>query len=248
MQVVLKGGCQGTFGVDGSHWRHTQYNGVLALLTGRDGNGKNVALAMGIFAVENVDNWNWFFRMVKRSEQMAAALNRLAHRAWMDFISSIATLIRKKYLPLLCLSLECGQNVDNNSELQHCHDRPLAASAKVHGYICQTFHAVAMTHVIIRVSCRLDVVIISDRDKGIENALVCEFPQAHPINCLRHLKQNVKAGTRKKGEKHIPALSNDNENRIIKLGKATSKVEYDVIMEELETSNPGGFTGTTILS
>ena len=82
MQVVLKGGCQGTFGVDGSHWRHTQYNGVLALLTGRDGNGKNVALAMGIFAVENVDNWNWFFRMVKRSEQMAAALNRLAHRAW----------------------------------------------------------------------------------------------------------------------------------------------------------------------
>jgi hypothetical protein len=72
---VTSKACQGVFGLDAAHMRHTQYNGVLALLTGRDGRGKNFTLACGMFAVENVDNWQWFLQMVKRSPDMAEALD-----------------------------------------------------------------------------------------------------------------------------------------------------------------------------
>ena len=50
---------------------------------------------------------------------------------------------------------------------------------------------------------------------------------------------NVKASSRKKGESHIPSLSKDDENRVWNVGVATSKLEYDTLMAELETSNPG---------
>ncbi|KAF0708026.1 hypothetical protein AaE_013381 [Aphanomyces astaci] len=48
-------------GSDGAHFKHKDYNGVLLNLIGRDGNGKNVPLALGIVAKETSDNYHWFF-------------------------------------------------------------------------------------------------------------------------------------------------------------------------------------------
>ncbi|CAM9587426.1 unnamed protein product, partial [Phaeothamnion confervicola] len=82
-----------------------------------------------------------------------------------------------------------------------------------------------------------DAVFVSDRDKGLGAALLAEFPQAAHIKCLRHLKQNVKGGARKKGAAKIPALTMDDEVRVIKLGKAQSPLEFNTIMAELQHTN-----------
>lgn len=47
--------------VDGCHMKTTRYNGVALTLVGRDGNGKNVPLAIAFVHKETIDNFNWFF-------------------------------------------------------------------------------------------------------------------------------------------------------------------------------------------
>ncbi len=40
--------------------KHTKYNGVVLVLEGADGDGKNVILALALAPKENRANYNWF--------------------------------------------------------------------------------------------------------------------------------------------------------------------------------------------
>jgi hypothetical protein len=59
------------------------------------------------------------------------------------------------------------------------------------------------------------------------------------VPCLLHLIRNIKAGSRRKGDAHISALSSVDEGRIHRMAGATSKLEYDEVKAQLEASNPG---------
>ena len=52
---------QRIFGVDGAHFKHTIYKGVLLAVEGRDANGKNVLAAFKICDLENQENYASFF-------------------------------------------------------------------------------------------------------------------------------------------------------------------------------------------
>jgi hypothetical protein len=89
---------------------------------------------------------------------------------------------------------------------------------------------------------RKETIIISERCKGLGNAIKSCFKNATPVHCGRHLYMNVKAlggKTPKRGATRIDALTSDATSLIWKLIKAPTKVEYDEVMTRLLSINPG---------
>ncbi|DBA02778.1 TPA: hypothetical protein N0F65_010706, partial [Lagenidium giganteum] len=52
--------CQRVLGFDGTHFRHTKYNGVLLTLLGRDGNNQIFSVAAAIVPIKSSANVRWF--------------------------------------------------------------------------------------------------------------------------------------------------------------------------------------------
>jgi hypothetical protein len=53
-------GNQRILGIDGGHSKHPRYHGLQLLLVGRDGNFKNVNLAVALVESESQDEYDWF--------------------------------------------------------------------------------------------------------------------------------------------------------------------------------------------
>ncbi|OQR84116.1 hypothetical protein ACHHYP_13875 [Achlya hypogyna] len=49
-------------GIDGAHMKHRQYNGVMLVLIGRDGNNHNIVLAVGLVPSETAEAYDWFLQ------------------------------------------------------------------------------------------------------------------------------------------------------------------------------------------
>ena len=59
--VVLQDMLIPVFECDGTHMKCPYYNGVCLLLLGKDGDKRNVPLAVGFVSKETCDNFSWFF-------------------------------------------------------------------------------------------------------------------------------------------------------------------------------------------
>ena len=89
---------------------------------------------------------------------------------------------------------------------------------------------------------RVQTVIISDRCKGLANAIKSCFKSATPVHCGRHLYMNVKAlGNKpaKRGAMRVDTLTHEATSLIWELIKAPVKNEYDAAMSQLQVINPG---------
>ena len=49
-------------GTDGAHIKHREYNGIILILVGRDGNNSNVIMAVALCLTENAVNYTWFLQ------------------------------------------------------------------------------------------------------------------------------------------------------------------------------------------
>jgi len=49
-------------GTDGAHMKHREYNGIMLILVGRDGNNSNVIMAVALCPTENAENYTWFLQ------------------------------------------------------------------------------------------------------------------------------------------------------------------------------------------
>ena len=58
--AIVTHSCISVTQLDAAHMKHRMYNGVVMVLEGADGDGKNVILAVGLAPKENEDNYNWF--------------------------------------------------------------------------------------------------------------------------------------------------------------------------------------------
>uniref|UniRef100_K3XDL8 MULE transposase domain-containing protein n=1 Tax=Globisporangium ultimum (strain ATCC 200006 / CBS 805.95 / DAOM BR144) TaxID=431595 RepID=K3XDL8_GLOUD len=57
--------CQQIFGTDGAHTKHKLHEGKMLILIARDGDNKNVVLAVALCPSEDRDNYNWFIECCK---------------------------------------------------------------------------------------------------------------------------------------------------------------------------------------
>ena len=89
---------------------------------------------------------------------------------------------------------------------------------------------------------RMQTVIISDRCKGLGNAIRSCFKNATPVHCGRHLYMNVKAlggAPPKRGATRIEKLVPEATCLIWKLIKAPAKIDSGAAMDQLRIVNRG---------
>ncbi len=58
---------QAIFGIDGEHFKTDDYDGLLLLFVGRDGNGKNLTIGVALVPSESADNFCWFFEKLREA-------------------------------------------------------------------------------------------------------------------------------------------------------------------------------------
>ncbi|KAE8962058.1 hypothetical protein PR001_g29834 [Phytophthora rubi] len=78
-------------GVDGAFLRHGKYKNIHMILVGRDGNSKNMILAIALCAKEDGDNCEWFFRSCLRAGVKINAMPLFSDRG-SGIMSALETL------------------------------------------------------------------------------------------------------------------------------------------------------------
>jgi hypothetical protein len=59
--------CQRVLGVDCAHSKCLSFSGVQIAVVDRDGNFKNLLIAVAVAPAEDIENYNWFFLTLKTS-------------------------------------------------------------------------------------------------------------------------------------------------------------------------------------
>jgi hypothetical protein len=77
------------------------------------------------------------------------------------------------------------------------------------------------------------VCFISDREKGLINAVITIFPTCGHRYCLRHIWKNIKT--------RFPKSTKDMHSLLYRLARSTSSDEYDKCKLEMERYNKGTF-------